>query len=61
MKLKNFTKIYISTPDTNIHKYLENLHTLTLNNTQKENIGSFLTEKEIDTAIKEMNLLDLTA
>ena len=43
-------------PDTNIHKYLEDFSPPTLNDNQKNNIGSFITEKEIDNAIKEMNL-----
>ena len=43
-------------PDTNIHKYLEDFTLPTLNDNQKKNIGSFITEKEIDNAIKEMNL-----
>ena len=39
-------------PDNSIYKYLENFEPPTLTNTQKENIGQYITEKEVDTVIK---------
>ena len=42
-------------PDNSIHKYLENFEPPTLTNTQKENIGQYITEKEVDTVIKLLN------
>ena len=42
-------------PDNSIYKYLENFEPPTLTNTQKENIGQYITEKEVDTVIKLLN------